>query len=131
MKTYYKSRGEELATRQEKASTWNTTNMQPVKKTKEVRGRNIPYMVMEVIDQAKVTDNYNPTDFTLENIIEIGADKKLDVTYAQLSTLQTLDRLEEGAGAELDRMDAEEWAQKYIQPQAKKTENTTTKNKED
>lgn len=132
MKSYYKSRGEELATRQEKASTWKTTNKQPVKKTKEVNGRNIPYMTMEVIDQAQVTENYHPSDFTLENLMEIGADKKMDVTYAQLSTLQTLDRLEEGAGKELDRMDAEEWAKKYIQPQQEqKNEKATKKDQEE
>ena len=128
MKTYYKSRGEELATRQEKASTWKTTNKQPVKKTKEINGKQVPYMVMEEIDQATKNDLYTPWDFSLENLQEIGADKNLNLTYAQLSTLQLIDRLEEGAGKELDRMDAEEWAKKYTQI---KPDEKTPKDKED
>lgn len=113
-KQFYKSRGEHLATRAEAASTWETKNRQPVKKTKEVMGRPIPYMVEETIDQAEITEGFNVYDFTIENLQEIGMDKKLGITYAQLSDLQTIDRLEQGAAKELDRMDSEEWAAKYL-----------------
>lgn len=124
-KQYYKSRGEHLATRTETSSTWNTKNKQPVKKSKLIQGRNVPYMVTEEIDQAEVTNGYNANDFMIENLQEIGLDKQLNITYAQLSALQLIDRLEKGAGEELDRMDAESWAKAYIertQQQQKKEE---------
>ena len=115
MKTYYKSRGETLATRkQEKGSTWKTKNRQPVRKTKELNGRPIPYMVTEEIDQAEVTEQYKPSDFTMENLEEIGMKGKLPITYAQLGQLQLIDDMENNAAIELDRMDAEEWAKKYL-----------------
>ena len=114
-KQYYKSRGEHLATREEKFSTWKTKNKQPVKKTKVLNGKNIPYMVTEEIDQAEVTEGYNINDFAIENLQEIGMDKQLNVTFAQLSSLQLIDRLEQGAGEALDRMDAESWAKAYIE----------------
>lgn len=123
-KQFYKSRGEHLATRTEAASTWKTTNRQPIKKTKEVKGRPLPYMVTEEIDQAKVTEGYNAWDFAIENLHEIGMDKKLPVTYAQLSDLQTIDNLENGAAVELDRMDAEEWAAKYLNNQQNQQQQT-------
>lgn len=122
-KQFYKSRGEHLATREETASTWNTKNRQPVKKTKEVKGRPLPYMVTEEIDQAELTEGFNAWDFAIENLHEIGMDKKLPVTYAQLSDLQTIDSLEKGAAVELDRMDAEEWAAKYLKQQEQQQPN--------
>lgn len=123
---FYKSRGEHLATRQEHSSTWRTKNRQPVKKTKEVGGRALPYMVTEEIDQAEVTGSFNVNDFTIENLQEIGMTKDMPITFAQLGTLQMIDKMEQGAGMELDRMDAEEWAQKYLEEQEK-----TQNNKED
>lgn len=124
-KQYYKTRGEHLATRKEKTSTWNTKNKQPVKKTKVLNGKNIPYMVTEEIDQAEATNAYNINDFAIENLQEIGLDRQLNITYAQLGSLQLIDRLEQGAGDELDRMDAESWAKAYIErteKQQRKTE---------
>ena len=115
MKTYYKSRGETLATReQEKGSTWKTKNRQPIRKTKELNGRPIPYMITEEIDQAEVTEQYKPSDFSMENLEEIGMKDKLPITYAQLGQLQLIDDMENNAAMELDRMDAEEWAKKYL-----------------
>lgn len=126
IKQYYKSRGEHLATREEMKSTWSTKNKQPVKKTKVLNGKNIPYMVTEEIDQAEATNAYNINDFAIENLQEIGLDKQLNITYAQLGALQLIDRLEQGAGEELDRMDAESWAKAYI----KRTEQQTKKTEE-
>lgn len=125
-KQYYKSRAEHLATWVDKKSTWNTKNKQPVKKSKLIKGRNVPFMVTEEIDQAEVTNGYNANDFMIENLQEIGLDKQLNITYAQLSALQLIDRLEQGAGAELDRMDAEAWAKAYIErtQQQQQQENT-------
>lgn len=117
-KQFYKSRGEHLATRIDiMTSNWKTKNKQPMKKSKEVNGRPIPYMVLEEVDQAKLTEKFNVHDFSIENLQEIGMTKNLPITYAQLSELQTIDRLETGAAYELDRMDAEEWAKKYIKLQ--------------
>ena len=129
MKTYYKSRGQELAERKtEPGTTWKTTNRQPVKKSKELNGRSIPYMVEEEIDQAEITEQFKPWDFSMENLEEIGMDKKLPITMAQLSTLQLIDRMDTGAAQELDRMDAEEWAKKYLEQNKK--ENKQKDNKE-
>lgn len=131
MKTYYKSRGQELAERkQEQGTKWKTTNRQPVKKSKELNGRSIPYMVEEEIDQAEITEQFKPWDFSMENLEEIGMEKKLPITMAQLSTLQLIDRMDTGAARELDRMDAEEWAKKYLQ-QNKQNNKQQETNKED
>lgn len=103
---------------------WNTKNKQPVKALKLVQGRNIPYLTEREIDQAEVMKQYKEEDFMLENIIAIGAEGELKATQLQMSTLQTLDWLEEGAGRELDKMEAEEWAAKYLQQNQNKNENT-------
>lgn len=114
-KKWCKGRMETLATRTaEKGTAWSTKMKQLVKSTKEVRGRIVPYMKSEEIDQSEVMKNYKPQDFLLENLIEIGADKTLQMTINQLNTLQQVDYMETGAGIELDRMDAEEWAKKYL-----------------
>ena len=123
-KQWCKSRSEHLASREAyQGSAWDTKDKQLVKASKEVRGRILPYMTMKEIDNAENMKQYKPEDFMLENLIEIGADKTLQMTINQLSTLQQVDYMEDGAGIMLDRMDAEEWAQKYL--------DTKNENKED
>lgn len=77
-------------------------------------------MVTEEIDQAEVTEQYKPSDFAMENLEEIGMTGKLPITYAQLGQLQLIDDMENNAAIELDRMDAEEWAKKYLKDKEEK-----------
>ena len=76
-KTYCKSRSQELLERQIIGCTWNTKNKQPKRKTKELNGKLIPYIIEEEEDQSEILKNYKVQDFALENLIELGATNDL------------------------------------------------------
>ncbi len=91
-KQFKKGRAEELATRDVnycKAHDTKTTIL--TRKTKEINGRIVPYLTTETIDQAEIMQQYNINDFSLENLIELGADKDLSETRIQLDTLLQMD----------------------------------------
>ena len=113
-KTYCKSRSQELNERKIISSTWSTKNKQQVRKTKEINGKILPYIDEEEIDNSEEMAKYKPTDFSLENLITIGATSTLTEERVLPNTLLIMDNLNHQAQIELNKMTAEDWYNKYI-----------------
>lgn len=112
---YYKSKTAELLERKpQPLKPWSTKNLMTIVEKKMVEGRMVRYATLKEIDQKEVVKNYNINDFSIENLEEIGAIEQLTEGRIQPSTLMTIDMMEKGATHQLDILDAEEWARKYL-----------------
>ena len=107
---YNKSKSETIATTEPyKPKGWSTKNIIQVRKNKELGGKILPYMVEEEIDNAVTMAQYRPSDFSLENLIEIGADKLMTEASVQPSTLMLIDHMNKGAEQQMAKEDALAW----------------------
>lgn len=128
---YCKSKSQELADRagQKHGKKWETKMELPAVQSKTVHGKRLKYLAMKTVDQAEIMKGYKPEMFTLENLIDSGAVNQLTEGRITQSQMMIIDKLEQGASSELARMEAEEWAEKYIAQTKQK--NTTTKKEEE
>lgn len=114
-KTFWQSRTAEATSKLEKPELKFSTKITvPIRKTKEVNGRIYSYLENTEIDNAEENAKQKPEDFMLDNLIETGATADLQERRIIPQTLMTIDRTNEALKEDLKRMDAEEWANKYL-----------------
>lgn len=94
----------------------------PIKKTKEVNGRIFTYLENTEIDNAEESSKERPENFMLENLISTGATANLQEMRIIPQTLMMIDETNKQLKEDLKRMDAEEWANKYLNKQNNKEE---------
>ena len=108
------TRSDAIAVRQIIKKGWSTKQNVPITKTKLVEGKPVQYLANEEVDQAEVMKDVHIADFNLETIIANDQVNLMSEGRLSQSQLMMIDHVNDTLAKDLDKMDAEEWAEKYM-----------------